>query len=44
MACDVLQAFATATENLDQDIIRIPSHADVFTGAIPKGSFDKNKG
>jgi len=44
MACDVLQAFATATENLDQDIIRIPSHADVFTGAIPKGSFDKNRG
>ena len=44
MACDVLQAFATATENLDQDIIRIPSHADVFTGAIVKGTFDKNKG
>lgn len=42
--CDALQAFATATEDLDQAIIRIPSLADVFTGGIPKGTFDRNKG
>lgn len=44
MACDSLQAFAIATENLGMELIRVPADADIYTGAIPKGSFDKNKG
>lgn len=44
MACDVLQAFAVATENLGSEMIRVPADPDVFNGAIPKGTFDRNKG
>jgi hypothetical protein len=44
MACDSLLAFATATEDLDQRIRQVPTHSDVFLGAVPKGTWENNKG
>jgi hypothetical protein len=44
MGCDTLQAFAVATENLGMDMIRVPADPDIFNGAIPKGTYDRNKG
>lgn len=44
MACDALTAFAVATENLGMELIRVPADPDIFNGAIPKGTFARNKG
>lgn len=46
MACDELVAFATATESLDQRIIRSPrlGRAKFWWNAIPHGTFLKNVG
>jgi hypothetical protein len=45
-ACDELTDFATATENLDEDILRSPrlGRAKFWWNAIPHGTFIKNKG
>jgi hypothetical protein len=44
MACDSLVNFATATENLGMELLRVPADSDVFNGAITKGTYDRNKG
>lgn len=46
MACDELTAFATATESLDDRIIRSPrlGRARFWWNAVPHGTFVKNQG